>query len=655
MKLKNSLSGFTLVEILVVVTITAIVATVGTISYDGAIKRDQIDSYAKEIVSSLEKARNKAINQEEGDYWGVRFEANSSSAFSNYAIFKGETSGTEFVDIKHLTTSINFTAPNPVGAAPIEEIVFNKSTGTIKDGNNHSIQIGINNSSVSKNIYITKNGLITLELPPGIELLSAPVLSSPIDGLVIGLSTSQTVAWGSVTGAQSYRLEVSNDINFGSLFFYDNTVTTTSYDIVNLQPYTVYYWRVRAYSSSAGNSLWSSTRSFGTLTSPSVPQSPNGVPSGSANTLTWTAPASNGGSAITGYKIYWGTVSGTLSNTISVGNVLTYNHTGLSNGTTYYYKIAAINLIGEGTKTSEFSSTPELISPPTAGSLTITPSTATHVPGTITTMSAPFTSTVTITGCEYTLNGGTNWYASTLSGSIPNYTCTQSNITGFTDGSSYSLNMRATNGAGTTAATATARTGDTIGPTVTDNWTDIWHDASSSSIDVVPSDARSGIFTTKFCNDFTDTCDPSTGTVATHYAIICADTCTYYVRYASWDNVGNASSVYSRTFKIDVEAPTNPVLTATAGDTQISLSWTTATDTGVGLHLTTPYKVVFATGATAPADCSGTALYSGTATTYTHTGRTNGTQYSYRVCAIDNVSNMSSGGTGSAISGNILP
>jgi len=72
MKLKNSFTGFTVLEILVVMAMTTVLTVAGTISYNGAIKRDQVESYTKEVVSSLEKARNKAINQE-GDDSGSSF------------------------------------------------------------------------------------------------------------------------------------------------------------------------------------------------------------------------------------------------------------------------------------------------------------------------------------------------------------------------------------------------------------------------------------------------------------------------------------------------------------------------------------------------------------------------------------------------------
>ncbi len=70
--------------------------------------------------------------------------------------------------------------------------------------------------------------------------------------------------------------------------------------------------------------------------------------------LKWYAPDGNGGSAITGYKIYRGTTSGSLTLLTSVGNVLSYSDKSTRSGTYYYYyKVSAVNSIGEGPTSNE--------------------------------------------------------------------------------------------------------------------------------------------------------------------------------------------------------------------------------------------------------------------------------------------------------------
>jgi len=110
-----------------------------------------------------------------------------------------------------------------------------------------------------------------------------------------------------------------------------------------------------------------------------------------------------------------------------------------------------------------------------------------------------------------------------------------------------------------------------------------------------------------------------------------------------WGNVN--TSPYSETIILDTLAPTNGTVTATPGDTQVTLDWTGFTDTGSGIG---SYKVVYAKGRV-PRSCStGTMIYSGTDPSYIHTGLTNGTMYGYRVCAIDKVGNISKGATARA-------
>jgi len=96
--------------------------------------------------------------------------------------------------------------------------------------------------------------------------------------------------------------------------------------------------------------------------SPTVPSAPQNLQATAGNgqvTLTWSAPASDGGSTITQYKIYRGTSSGGESFFDSVsGTTLTYTNTELTNGVTYYYQVTAVNSVGESPPSNEASATP---------------------------------------------------------------------------------------------------------------------------------------------------------------------------------------------------------------------------------------------------------------------------------------------------------
>lgn len=72
--------------------------------------------------------------------------------------------------------------------------------------------------------------------------------------------------------------------------------------------------------------------------------------------LTWAAPDDDGGSPVTGYRVYR---DGDLA--ASLGLVLTYTDTGLDNGVEYAYQVAAVNDVGVGTLSNELVATPTAI------------------------------------------------------------------------------------------------------------------------------------------------------------------------------------------------------------------------------------------------------------------------------------------------------
>ncbi|HEX4727956.1 MAG TPA: PKD domain-containing protein [Jatrophihabitans sp.] len=106
------------------------------------------------------------------------------------------------------------------------------------------------------------------------------------------------------------------------------------------------------------------------ITASPIAGTPPGAPTGLTATagngqasLSWTAPASNGGVSITSYRVYRGTSSGTETLLTSggcsgLGAVLSCSDTGLTNGQKYYYKVSAVNSLGEGPQSNEASVTP---------------------------------------------------------------------------------------------------------------------------------------------------------------------------------------------------------------------------------------------------------------------------------------------------------
>ena len=65
--------------------------------------------------------------------------------------------------------------------------------------------------------------------------------------------------------------------------------------------------------------------------------------------LNWKAPSSDGGSPVTGYRIYRGTVSGGESFLVGVAATTTsFTDASVGHKIRYYYRVTATNAVGEG-------------------------------------------------------------------------------------------------------------------------------------------------------------------------------------------------------------------------------------------------------------------------------------------------------------------
>jgi parallel beta-helix repeat protein len=155
-----------------------------------------------------------------------------------------------------------------------------------------------------------------------------------------------------VTGYRIYRGIVPGGETF--LVAVGNVLTHADGGLTNG---VTYYYEVAAVTG-AGEGLKSNEVNATPATIPGRTRQLNAVGGDAQITLTWRAPANDGGSPITNYTIYSGTTSGGEAFRATVGNVLTYLDTGLTNGVTYYYTVAAVNVMGEGRASAEASATP---------------------------------------------------------------------------------------------------------------------------------------------------------------------------------------------------------------------------------------------------------------------------------------------------------
>ena len=122
-----------------------------------------------------------------------------------------------------------------------------------------------------------------------------------------------------------------------------------------------------------------------------APASAPGAPTGLSATadgqteidLSWTAPSSDGGAAITGYKIEVSTDNSSWSDLVADTSSTTtsYSHTGLTAGTTRYYRVSAINSAGAGTASNVANATTDSAPAPTSADLRLSPGGWARSPG----------------------------------------------------------------------------------------------------------------------------------------------------------------------------------------------------------------------------------------------------------------------------------
>ncbi len=161
-----------------------------------------------------------------------------------------------------------------------------------------------------------------------------------------GAVISNYQVWrGSTSGGETLLIEIGN---------------TLAYNDTGAQNGQTYYYVVKAKNvrglSTASNEVTGIP--VKPISTPSSPQNLVATPGNGQVSLTWNAPLDDGGEDVTAYKVYRGTTSGSEGLRTTLGNVLSFTDTGLTNGQTYYYYVKAVNVIGDGQASDEVSSFP---------------------------------------------------------------------------------------------------------------------------------------------------------------------------------------------------------------------------------------------------------------------------------------------------------
>jgi fibronectin type 3 domain-containing protein len=193
--------------------------------------------------------------------------------------------------------------------------------------------------------------------------VAPPPPAAPTGLEALAGNTQVNLAWTASTGAASYHVKRST--TNGGPYTQVSAPTAANFTDTGLTNGTIYYYVV-----SALNSAGESANSSQATATPAAPATPPPAPTGleaiagSAQvSLTWTASA-----GATSYHVKRGTTSGGPYTQVAVPTTSSDTDTGLTNGTTYYYVVSALNAVGESANSAEVSATPAIA----AANITIT-------------------------------------------------------------------------------------------------------------------------------------------------------------------------------------------------------------------------------------------------------------------------------------------
>lgn len=188
-------------------------------------------------------------------------------------------------------------------------------------------------------------------VPPSVprSLVASPNLPAGV-----GLSWQAPLTAGSspVTGYRIYRATgaaaVTPLVTVGSVLAFTDASVSNG---------TSYRYAVAAISA-AGEGPKTAEVTAARGTAPSAPRNLTAAATKSGIALTWAAPTSTGGSAITGYRVYRGTIAGAGTLYVSYGpTAIGMTDTSVTRRTTYYYTVTAVNALGESVATGQVSAT----------------------------------------------------------------------------------------------------------------------------------------------------------------------------------------------------------------------------------------------------------------------------------------------------------
>ena len=468
----------------------------------------------------------------------------------------------------------------------------------------------------------------TAATPATVPGLPQNLVATPGDGEVVLTWQAPASNGGSAVTGYEYRHAEGASVPDETAWQSAGTGLTATVD--SLTNGRTYAFEVRAVNAVGDGSA--ATTAATPATVPGLPQNLAATPGNGEVVLTWQAPASNGGSAVTGYEYRHAEGASVPDETAwqSAGTGLTATVDSLTNGRTYAFEVRAVNAVGDGS----------------AATTAATPATVPGLPQNL--AATPGNGEVVLTWQAPASNGGsavTGYeYRHAEGASVPDETAWQSAGTGLTatvdsltNGRTYAFEVRAVNAVGDGCAATTAATPVTV-PSVPQSLAATPGDGEVVLTWQAPA-SNGGSAVTEYeyrhaegASVPDETAWQSAGTSPT----ATVDSLTNGTEYAFEVRAVNAEgeSEAAATTATPVTVPGLPRnLAAAPGDGEVMLAWEAPADDG-GSAITR-YEYRYAEGASVPDTTGWTSV--DLVLTITVGGLTNGAEYAFEVRAVNDV------------------
>jgi hypothetical protein len=467
--------------------------------------------------------------------------------------------------------------------------------------------------------YFRVRGANGADVSASSNVISVTTLTAPTAIAASSVAaTSFTANWNALTGATSYRLDVSTD-NFSTFVagFSDLTVGATSQSVTGLAPATTYQYRVRAI---IGGQASASSSTVSVTTLPAAPTA-NAASSISATgfTANWSATAT-----ATSYRLDIATDAGFTSfvsgyNDLGVGATTSAIVTGLTSGATYFYRVRAVN--GSGTGASSNTITVLVLSAaPTANTASAISETG---------FTASWNAVAGAASYELQVSTDNTFAGSFVAGYNPKAVAgTSDAVTGLAGGTTYYSRVRAINATGSSAYSNTvsaltipaAPAAPGASAITTSGFTASWSastGATSYRLDVSTSNTFASFVAGYQDLTVNVTSQPVTG--------LSAGT-TYYFRVRAVNATG-ASANSGQVTLVTASAAPVAIAATSVTTTGFDANWNTTAGATVGYRLDVATDAAFTTLVLTDQSIAAPT------TTFSVTGLTAGTTYYYRVRA----------------------